>query len=258
MIRAAVKIAYLGEHFSGSQIQPGCRTVGGDVLSDLTAVTNMRDEDIDLKLASRTDRGVNALGNVAVFNSSIDDPEILLRALNAVSKGIFYRSAALVGREFNPRFADVRIYRYVLPSRGMDVSAMRSCAKAFVGEHDFTRFCKPGGRPATLVMNSVSVREEDGVIIIDFSARYYLWNMIRRIAAAIIAVGRGDSSVSDIKDALGGKDVSFGIARPDALTLLDVCYKDVEFTASSSDVFAGKVEEEVFKNRLGSMFFTSL
>ncbi|MDR0309338.1 MAG: tRNA pseudouridine(38-40) synthase TruA [Candidatus Methanoplasma sp.] len=258
MIRAAVKIAYLGEHFSGSQIQPGSRTVEGEVLSDLRTITKMPDEKIDLKLASRTDRGVNSLGNVAVFNSCIDDLDVLLRALNAVSKDIFYRGAACVDDDFNPRFANVRRYRYVLPSRGMDVPAMKSCAELFVGEHDFTRFCKPDGKSAVLTLDSVNVLKMGDVIIIDFSARYYLWNMIRRIVAAISAVGSGNSSVSEVRDALGGKDVTFGLARPDALTLMDVCYDGLEFAAPSAGAFGGRVDEEMFKDQLRDMFFTSL
>jgi tRNA pseudouridine38-40 synthase len=258
MIRVAVKIAYLGEHFSGSQLQPDCRTVAGDILSDTRTIMNMSEEDIDLKLASRTDRGVNALGNVAVFNSIIDDPDILLKALNAVSKGVFYRSVAFVDKEFNPRYADVRRYRYALPPSNMDVQAMRNCARLFVGEHDFTRFCKPDGRSATLVMNSVDVLEEDGIIFIDFSARYYLWNIIRRIAAAIAAVGRGDSSVSDVKDALEWKETTFGLAKPDALTLLDVSYKDVDFIVPSADVFGCRIKDETFREELKMIFFTSI
>jgi tRNA pseudouridine38-40 synthase len=258
MIRAAVKIAYLGEHFSGSQIQPGCRTVEGDILSDLRMITKMPDEDIDLRLASRTDRGVNSLGNVADFNSNIDGPDTLLRALNAVSKDVFYRGISFVDTDFNPRFADARRYRYILPSHDMDISAMRSCAELFVGKHDFTRFCKPDGKSAVIELNSVDVHDENGMIILDFSARYFLWNMIRRIAAAMISVGRGDSSISDVKDALDGKDITFGLARPDALTLMDVFYKNVEFSAPSADMFDRRVEEEMFRYGLRNMFFTSL
>jgi len=258
MIRAAVKIAYLGEHFAGSQLQPGFRTVARDVLSDLRTIMNLSEEEIDLKLASRTDRGVNALGNVAVFNSIIEDPDVLLKALNAVSKDIFYRGAASVDREFNPRFADTRIYRYAIPSEDMDIPSMKECAELFVGEHDFTRFCKPDGKSATLVMDSIDVSVEEGIIFIDFTARYYLWNIIRRIAAAINAVGRGNSSVSDVKEALEWKETNFGIAKPDALTLVDVRYNDVNFIPPSKDVLSGRIGDGMFREELKMMFFASL
>jgi tRNA pseudouridine38-40 synthase len=258
MMRVAAKIAYLGENFSGSQIQPGFRTVGGEVLSCLSMIMKMPDEEIDLKLASRTDRGVNSLGNVAVFNSSISDPDILLKALNAVSKDVFFRNIAFVDEDFNPRFADARKYRYVLPAEGLDIAAMTDCVKLFSGEHDFIRFCKPNGKPTTLKLDAVDLLKEDDLIIMDFSARYFLWNMIRRIVAAVISVGRGDSMISDVKDALDGKDITFGIARPEALTLVDVYYKNIDFFVPSADMFDKKIEEEMFRDRLRGMFFASL
>jgi tRNA pseudouridine38-40 synthase len=258
MNRTAVKIAYLGEHFFGSQIQPGFRTVGGDVLADLVTITRMPEDEIDLKFASRTDKGVNSLGNVAVFNSSIDDPDILLKALNAVSKDIFYRSAAFVNADFNPRHADLRKYRYVLRSDGMDLQTVRICAELFTGEHDFKRFCKPDGKPTIALLNSVDVRKEGDLIVLDFTARYFLWNMVRRIVAAIASAGMGDSSLSDVEDALNGKDISFGIARPDALTLTDVFYKDVEFITPSGDMFDRRVEEEMYREKLKNLFYASL
>lgn len=258
MIRFAVKIAYLGEHYAGSQIQPGYRTVEGDVLSALQLILKMTQDDLDLHLASRTDKGVNALGNVAVFNSCIEDPDVLLKALNAVSKGVFYRSITPVDEGFNPRYANVRQYRYILPSFGMNLAAMKDCAALFVGEHDLARFCKYDGKPTVITLDSVDVRKEGDLIVIDFSARYYLWNMIRRIVAAMMSVGRGDSEISDIQKALDGEDITFGLARPDALTLLDVRYDGLEFIVTSQDMFDNRVREEMFRNSLKELFFTSL
>jgi tRNA pseudouridine38-40 synthase len=258
MIRTAVKIAYLGEHFSGSQIQPGCRTVEGDVLSDLRTIMKMPDEGIDLRLASRTDRGVNSLGNVAVFNSIIADTEVLLKALNSVSKDIYYRSAAVVDEGFNPRFADARVYRYIFGSSGMNVPAVAECAELFVGEHDFTRFCRPEGKSATIVLDSIDVQHSDDLITLEFTARFFLWNMVRRISAAIMSVGKGESTVADVKSALDGKDITFGLARPDALTLLDVHYEEVKFVAPRENAFNRRAEEEMFKDSLRSKFFASL
>lgn len=258
MIRTAVKIAYLGNDYSGSQIQPDHRTVEGDILSDLKIIMKIPSEEIDLKLASRTDKGVNALGNVAVFNSVIMDLDILLKALNAVSKNVFYRSIAIVNNDFNPRYADVRRYRYVLPARDKDVLLMKECAKLFVGEHDFKRFCRSEGKPTVAKIDSIDILVENDVIVMDFSARYYLWNQIRRITSAIASVGMGDCELSDVKDALEGKDVTFGLARPDGLTLTDVHYNNVEFTVPSADMFDNRIEEEMFMLRLKTLFFTSL
>jgi len=258
MRRVAVKIAYLGDGFTGSQIQPDHRTVEGEVISNIITLGVTCEDDIDLKCASRTDRGVNALGNVVVFNTPFDDDNTLLKALNAVSKGIYYRSIATVNDDFNPRHASERIYRYVLPAAGIDVSRAERCAALFEGEHDFIRFCKADGKSTVMNMRSVKVRKNDDIIVIEFVSEFFLWNMIRRIVAAVSSVGRGDASLNDVKNALNGDPVSFGIARPDALTLIDVIYDNIKFTAPDAEMFDTRVSEEMFAWSLRKLFFSSL
>jgi tRNA pseudouridine38-40 synthase len=256
MKRIAVKIAYLGDEFAGSQIQPDLRTVEGEVLSNLTAIKNC--DEPDMKCASRTDRGVNALGNVVVFNTDFNDNDVLLKALNAVSKGVCYRSAATVDKDFNPRHADERVYRYILPADGINVEKAKECASLFVGEHDFIRFCKADDKPTVMNMHSVTVNEGEEVLIIEFRSEYFLWNQIRRIASAISSVGRGEMSVDAVRDALNGRPISIGPARPDALTLIDVIYNDIEFITPAADLFSEKIKEELFVYSLRNEFFNSL
>jgi pseudouridylate synthase I len=258
MIRVAIKIAYLGDDFYGSQIQPDMKTVEGDVLSDLMKICDIEEDAIDLRLASRTDRGVNALGNVAVLNSDINDPDILLKALNSVSKSIFYRSFAVVDETFNPRHAALRKYKYITPSKGLDIERMRSCAQLFVGEHDFVRFCRSEGKPTTITIDDISVTADEHLVTLDFSARYYLWNMVRRISAALISVGRGDSEIADVRSALEGQDLTFGLARADALTLTDIAYPNLDFIIPSKNMMVQRIDEENFRICMKNRFFESL
>jgi len=255
MRRVAVKVAYLGEEFAGSQIQPDLKTVEGEVLSNLTSINN---GEPDMRCASRTDRGVNALGNVVVFNTDFDDDTVLLKALNAVSGGVFYRSVATVDENFNPRHASERIYRYILPVNEIDVDRAKQCASLFIGEHDFIRFCRSNDKDTKMNMRSVIVSRSDDVLVIEFRSEYFLWNQIRRIVAAISSVGKGDASVEDVEKALNGGPMSFGLARPDALTLIDVIYNDIEFVTPAADMFDAKVKEEMFRYSLKNAFFNSL
>ena len=258
MRRVAIKIAYLGNEFAGSQIQPGMRTVEGDVIADMAAIGGGNEKDIDMRCASRTDRGVNALGNVVVLNTSFNDDTVLLKALNAVSKGVFYRSIATVDNDFNPRHADERIYRYILPAAGIDERKAKECASLFEGEHDFVRFCKADDRGTVMNMRSVRLERNDNVFVIEFRSEYFLWNLIRRIVSAISSVGRGDSKIDDVVQALNGQQISFGVARPDALTLVDVVYKNIDFITPAADMFDRRVEEETFAWSLRKYFFDSL
>jgi pseudouridylate synthase I len=248
MNRIAVKIAYLGSEFLGSQIQPGAKTVAGSILENLEKIQDIFP---DLKLAGRTDKGVNALGNVAVFNTSVD-PVKMIKALNAVSSGIFYRSFAIVDENFNPRHANERIYRYTLDTDGLDIGMMKECSKLFEGEHDFKRFCKNDERSTVVNMRSITIDRN----VIEFRADHFLWNMIRRIVSAMVSVASGKSSLSDVKDALNGKNITFGVARGDALTLADVIYEGMEFT----DVPEGgkRIREEMFRLSLTASFYNEL
>ncbi len=258
MIRIAVRFAYLGERFSGSQIQPDVRTVEGEMKSALRRVLKTTDEELNLRIASRTDRGVSALGNVAVFNSPLEDPEILLKALNAVSDGVFYTSFALVDDDFNPRRASRRTYRYILPSEGIDIGLAKECACLFVGEHDFRRFCRPNGKSTVVTIDSIDVSEEEGVIVLTYTAEFFLWNMVRRTAAAIEEVASGHSTLADVLEALKGKEVNFGIARPDALTLVEVFYEGIVFTTCRNSVLSSKAGEGEFSSGLCLSFYKTV
>ncbi len=145
MRRYLVKVAYLGEGFSGSQAQPpetGLRTVAGEVRSKLLLTDHVPEDRIDLRFASRTDAGVSALGNAIAFYTEFKDPETMLRALNSVSDGVYYLAYREVDDAFNPRIADKRYYRYSCPADRMDLPAFREAAELFEGHHDFKRFAK--------------------------------------------------------------------------------------------------------------------
>lgn len=258
MMRVAVRFAYLGDGFSGSQVQPGVRTVEGEMRSALRRVCGIDDEALDLRIASRTDKGVNALGNVAVFNTDMDDPGALLRALNAVSDGVFYTHFCIVDGSFNPRHASVREYEYVVPSEGFDMERAGECASLFVGEHDFRRFCRPDGKPTVVAIDSIDVSPRGEDVVLTYRARYFLWNMVRRTASAILSVATGRSELSDVEAALNGLEVNFGIGRADALTLTRVDYDGMEFTPAPSHVLSSKADEGAFSSRLRLSFYESV
>ncbi len=260
MKRVVVKIAYLGDGFNGSQIQPTGRTVESEVLDKLVLVSKLTPGELDLKFSSRTDKGVNALGNAVSFNSIFTNNSTLLRALNAVGKDIFFRSVCDVPDDFNVRYASSRIYRYVLPyTKDMDIDLALECADMFLGEHDFARFCKPDNKPTVAKIDRIDIDVKGDVMILEFEARFFLWNMIRRIVAAIESVSKGIHDLEDVHRALDDlEEINFGVARPDALTLLDVNYDWLSFENADPSLFRERKEEEMFDSKLRGTFFESL
>lgn len=262
MRRVAVKIAYLGDEFNGSQIQPAetnLRTVAGEILGNLTLVDHVPPEEIDLKFASRTDAGVSALGNVITFYTEFKDLGLLLRAASSISHGVYYKSVAEIDDMFNPRIAWKRYYRYTTPDHGIDIESFTKAAKLFEGHHDFKRFAKnETGRSTVMSIESIEVKHVDGLIVTDFCADYFLWNQIRRIMAAVIQVGKGMSTLDDVKAKLAGEEGTFGIAKPDGLTLLDVTYTDLEFQTPPYCPYEKRLRQDLYLDSLRQMFHKSL
>jgi len=262
MRRVAIKIAYLGDGFSGSQIQPASRnlrTVQGEILEKLMMIDHVPEDQIDLRFASRTDAGVSALGNVVTFYTEFKDNDILLRAINSVSKGIYYLAITDVPDSWNPRVAAKRYYRYTYPAYGIDFEAFRDAAKLFEGHHDFKRFAKnETGRSTVMAIDSIDVNQDGDLVTVDFCADFYLWNMIRRIMAAVIEVGKHMTDCEDIKRKLAGEDGTFGLAKPDGLTLTDVTYDDVFFERPAECPYTRNLRRDLYLDHVRSSFHKSL
>ncbi len=219
--------------------------------------STVKESEHGLKAASRTDAGVSALGNVLAFNTSIFDDASLLRALNAVCEHVHFLSVAEIDEDRNIRHAKCRYYRYILPKGDLEVDRMREVAALFQGVHDFRRFCRDEGRGTVIDLLSIEIHEGD-VLSLDFHAQRFLWNMIRRMVAAIEGVGRGKVPLGDVVRALAGEDLQFGLADPNNLILMDVQYKDLEFKSFQDPVLERKIEGEVHRARVNLLLHDSM
>lgn len=222
MVRVAVKFAYDGTLFMGSQRQPGERTAESELLDALIKIGAIRSADENrFRVASRTDRGVSALGNVFAVDTDFRLPE-LLAALNASCEDVHCYALCEVPRNFSPRRAQGRWYRYHLPYRGQDLDRMAQGAKEFEGEHEFRLFCKPDGKVTLRRLESVTVLREGELIMIDIRAREFLRNMVRRIVSSLDQLGQGRVTIEQIRSALQGQGRSMGLADAEGLVLMEV------------------------------------
>ncbi len=242
---AAIKLAYDGPAFMGSQRQPGERTVESELINALMRIGAIDSVPASrFRVASRTDRGVSALGNVAAFDTDFPRPA-LLRALNSSLQDVYAYGVAEVPLTFTPRRAQGRWYRYVLDGEGLDVGTMAECARLFEGRHDFLRFCKPEGRSTVKTISALMVTPLDGSLVIDLHSREFLRNMVRRIVASMAMVGEGKASLADVREALDGsarRDASFGLAPPQGLTLMDIRY-GFDFQIECPPTLLGRVKD---------------
>lgn len=221
-MRVALKVAYDGRAFYGHQRQPHARTVEGECLAALKAVRVLTDpQEAFFRSASRTDRGVSAVGNVIAFNATLR-PEAVLGAFNGKAHDVWAWAFATVPDSFHPRRAEERWYRYHLvdpPS----LDRLRVAAKVFQGEHDFGWFTSDP-RPARMTLGQVALTPTPEVAAIDVRARSFRRGMVRRVVAAMLAYAREEVRLEEIEAALDGVRHDFGIAAPEPLVLMDVRY----------------------------------
>lgn len=171
--RILLRVAYDGTHYHGWQVQPNAKTIEGELNRVLTQLTG---EEIQVTGASRTDAGVHALGNVAVFDTASRIPaEKFSYALNQrLPEDIVIQSSVQVADDFHPRHCDCRkTYEYDILNRtfplpayrntayflygDLDLDAMRKACQAFLGEHDFASFCAAGAQVQTTVRTIYSL-----------------------------------------------------------------------------------------------------
>ncbi len=224
-MRIALKFAYDGTKFRGYARQSEVKTVEGEILRALDKIGARH---LRFRCASRTDKGVSALGNVIAFDTNFRAEEIC-SALNANLEDIYFFGYARAPLEFNPRYAEERWYRYHLHGRH-DISLFGKIADLFVGEHDFSSFARmEEGRNPIRKVKAVSISKEDDFTTIDIKAQSFLWQMVRRMVGAMLSVEKGDRTIEDVERAINGERIIFGIAPPEPLFLMDVRYSKLDF-----------------------------
>ena len=177
-------VAYDGTDFSGFAAQPnqpGVRTVGG-VLGH--AIAKVLRHEVAITCAGRTDAGVHAWGQVVSFESEpgLDEWRLQSAVNSMLGPEVVVRSCETVPARFDARHgAQFRRYRYTILNRPtndpfrdrfawwvadpLDVRVLRLAADVFVGEHDFSAFCRKGVEGSSLtrrVLESRWVEESRG------------------------------------------------------------------------------------------------
>ncbi len=256
--RLALLVEYDGTAYGGSQYQENAPTVQGTLERALSRLTS---EPIRVALAGRTDAGVHARGQVASFlTHSRHSVETFVRGTNALLPAdISVQAAAPAPRDFNPRRNAIRRwYRYTLylrPQRsalmrnrawqlgpGLDLEAMQAAAAALVGKHDFGAFAPPSearrGSTQREVFRAALTQEAGSAIVhVDVEANAFLQRMMRRIAAALVEVGRGKRTPAEFRELVEKPEPGAASAAAPArgLCLMKVRYESGLFDAETDE-----------------------
>lgn len=224
--RIKLTVAYDGTNYQGWQVQPMVPTIEGELNKHLSQLLG---EEISVIGASRTDSGVHALCNIAVFDSATRIPgEKLSYALNQrLPEDIRIQKSEEVAADFHPRHCSSRkTYEYriwnadfPLPTRRLyhhftykklNVEVMKKAASYLVGEHDFKSFCAVGAVVETTVRTiyEVNVEQNQEEIVIRVCGNGFLYNMVRIIAGTLLEVGGGKYSPENIPVMIEAKNRS--------------------------------------------------
>ena len=246
MRRIMLEIAYDGTAYHGWQIQPGVPTIEAEINK---ALSSLLGEQVEVIGASRTDSGVHALGNVAVFDTESAFPaEKLCLAVNyRLPDDIRVRSSREVAADFHPRKVNcIKTYEYkILNSRidiptsrlysyhiyySLDEHLMQEAGKYLIGEHDFVSFCSVNTQVKETVRTiyDLDVVKDGDMITIRVRGNGFLYNMVRIIAGTLIEVGRGKYPPEKVQQILDGRNRN--LAGPTApahgLTLVKIEYEN--------------------------------
>lgn len=224
MKRIKLTVAYDGTDYCGWQVQPNGMTVEEILNRELSALTG---EEVKVIGASRTDAGVHAEGNVAVFDTETGIPaERIAYALNCrLPEDIVAVRSEEVPGDWHPRYqCSVKTYEYRILNREMpdpvcrrstvhvsyplNLGDMRTAAGYLKGEHDFKSFCSPHTEVKDTVrtVHSLEIEKEGDIITVRISGNGFLYNMVRIIVGTLINVGRGACPPEKVKEILEARD----------------------------------------------------
>jgi len=242
-MRIALKFAYDGRKFHGFARQPDLKTVEGEIIQLLIENGYILSPTKSVfRCASRTDKGVSALGNVIAFNTD-KNVENIFEEINIDEDIVFY-GIKKVDEDFYPRYAKQRIYRYYLKDKDCDIKEIKDTSSLFVGTHDFTNFARiEQGKNPVRTIDDIKVFEENEYVVLELFAQTFLWNQIRRIISAIEKVCNGKISNDEIINALKNPEnnYDFGLADPKFLVLYNVVYDFVFEEKLDFKKFKGKI-----------------
>jgi tRNA pseudouridine38-40 synthase len=243
-------LQYDGTDFHGWQIQGELRTVQGELTRALSLIEG---SDVVVHGSGRTDAGVHAEGQVAsvVITREIS-VEKLRSAINAnIGKDLRVFRVEIVDENFHARYsATGKTYLYRIlngpvlspfwaryahqEARLLDIKPMLTAAELFLGEHDWTAFSATQSdvedRRRTIksleITEHENERAKNRMVEIKVTANGFLRYMVRTIAGALMAVGRGDLNVDKLHEAIddGVRHNDIVTAPAHGLTLLRVFY----------------------------------
>jgi tRNA pseudouridine38-40 synthase len=245
-IRYRAAVSYDGTEYAGWQVQPGPRTIQGELERALETVTGIAAR---VQSSGRTDAGVHARAQVIHFDlpseivedrlrkslNALLDPDVRVETVKRAPPGFHCRYSVkrkeyryfIWNGEVVPPF--VRRYRCRV-ARPLDVDKMNDAARLLEGERDFAAFSANPNREidgTVRTLMQLTVRRTGPELIIAAVGDGFLYKMVRSLAGHLIRVGTGETDPEVTRDILASKTRTARVptAPPEGLFLWRVTYR---------------------------------
>ena len=210
-----IVFSYDGSSFLGYQIQNEARTVQYELIK---AIEKINGEKTKVDASGRTDRGVHAIEQHAVFKSNRNMlEEDFKKALNGLlPEDIYVKDVFFEDDDFHPRFsvkdktylykinlgeynAFERNYVYQL-NKDIDIDSMIKASKLFLGQHDFRSFCsneEADGYSFEREIYDIKIEKSKEILVVFVTGNGFMRYMVRNIVGTLleIALGKKDESI---------------------------------------------------------------
>jgi len=235
-------VAYDGTDFHGWQVQPGQRTVQGELERVLSATL---EEDVKIQGAGRTDAGVHARGQCASFSTARRLPAAgLVRRLRRAlpsdlrvvdaedrEEGFHARHSARARRYAYRLLAqdDVLLARHAwAPGKPLDGARLERATRVLEGEHDCRSFASTGSSPVRPTCRIARARWSrwEGGLAFDVISDHFLYHMVRTLVGTALAVSTSEAPEREMRRILDARDRSAAgvTVPPQGLCLEQVFY----------------------------------
>ena len=218
MTTTRLDLEYDGTRFAGWARQPGQRTVQDELERALGTILR---EPVALTVAGRTDRGVHARGQVASYEG---EPVAVVSVNGLLPGDVAVLASAPAPDGFDARRdARSRTYCYRVLARRqrsafecgralwwphrLDVEALRACAEALAGTHDFTAFTPTQTEHVRFERDVLDARWEVAGDVLEFwiTADTFMRHMNRALVGTMLEVAGGRRPLQSFRELLTGR-----------------------------------------------------
>ena len=243
-------ISYDGTDYYGWQKQPDKPTIQGVLEQNLFKIFN--NPDIKTVGASRTDRGVHAIGQAVSFCAQPRyDPENLKWRLNKMlPHDISMINARIIHGKFNARFDALKkdyLYRISFIKKPLTMrytwwinclsenvfARLKQTEEYLLGSHDFSAFSikkELPDKPVCNIFNAHWELQDSNELHFHICADRFLYKMVRSLVGAMLNFARGKFTQKELLTMLntGNRILEYPTAPPQGLTLMKVYYSEDE------------------------------